>query len=93
MTRRQPRLECARHRREPAYRIERTWETRGTDAAAVVASGSITTWSAPAVKRFVRRELVTYREGRIRDKSVEVVTAFTVGPPPATAATSTRESL
>jgi hypothetical protein len=53
-----------------AYRIVRDQEARGNNEAAVLTNLHMTTWYAPSVRRFVRREWVTTRDGRIREKAV-----------------------
>jgi hypothetical protein len=54
-----------------AYRIEADLETRSANTSYVVTKIQTTTWYAPAVRRFVKRQSVTSREGRVRDKSEE----------------------
>jgi hypothetical protein len=53
-----------------AYRIVRDQETRGNNEAAVLTNLHMTTWYAPSVRRFVRREWVMTRDGRVREKAV-----------------------
>jgi len=52
-----------------AYRIERELETRSVNANSIVTKSQITTWYAPAVRRFVRRQVIVSRDGRVRSKS------------------------
>jgi hypothetical protein len=54
-----------------AYRIERDIEARSASANANSTKGHITTWYAPAVKKYVRRESVTFAEGRERSKNID----------------------
>jgi hypothetical protein len=57
-----------------AYRIERDVETRANNETAVVTTTHMTTWYAPAVRRFVRREWTVTRDGRVRGKTrIELV--------------------
>jgi hypothetical protein len=53
-----------------AYRIVRDQEARGNNEAAVLTNLHMTTWYAPSVRRFVRREWVMTRDGRVREKAV-----------------------
>ncbi len=64
-----------------AYRIEKDAETRGTGANSVVTKAQITTWYAPAVKRYVRREAVTTRDGRVRDHYIEELVEYKLASP------------
>jgi hypothetical protein len=59
-----------------AYKIERNIESRGTDANSNITTGHVITWYAPAIGKFVRREMVNIANGRIRDKSVEELVEF-----------------
>jgi hypothetical protein len=52
-----------------AYRIDREQEVRGNNENAVITSTHMTTWYAPAVRRFVRRDWTVTRDGRVRSKS------------------------
>lgn len=57
-----------------AYRIDRDQEVRGNTDTAVVTTTHMTTWYAPAVRRFVRRDWTVTRDGRVRSKtSMELV--------------------
>jgi hypothetical protein len=57
-----------------AYRIDRDQEVRGNTETAVVTTTHMTTWYAPAVRRFVRRDWTVTRDGRVRSKtSMELV--------------------
>ena len=52
-----------------AYRIEREVESRSENANSIVTKSQITTWYAPAARRFVRRQVTVSRDGRVRNKS------------------------
>jgi hypothetical protein len=57
-----------------AYRIDRDMEVRANNESAVITHTHMTTWYAPAVRRFVRREWTITRDGRVRGKtSMELV--------------------
>ena len=57
-----------------AYRIDRDQEVRSNNEAGTVTSMRMSTWYAPAVRRFVRREWTVTRDGRVRSKSaIELV--------------------
>jgi hypothetical protein len=62
-----------------AYRIERAVETRATNANAVMTTWQITTWYAPAARRFVRRESVATRDGRVRGRSIDELMEYNLG--------------
>ncbi len=53
-----------------AYRIERDIEVRSGNADADTTKAHIITWYAPAVNKFVRRESLTFSNGRERSKEV-----------------------
>lgn len=61
-----------------AYRIERDQETRGSSESAAVTKIHMTTWYAPSVHHFVRREWTTTRDGRVRAKSIVVMVSSTL---------------
>jgi hypothetical protein len=61
-----------------AYRIERNVETRAANASATVTKWQITTWYAPTAKKFVRRESVASRDGRVRSHTIDELTEYTL---------------
>lgn len=61
-----------------AYRIERDVEMRAANANATVTKWQITTWYAPAAKKFVRRESVASRDGRVRSHTIDELTEYTL---------------
>lgn len=54
-----------------AYKIENNMESRSGDSNANTSKAHIVTWYAPAVQRFVRREISVFSNGRLRNKSVD----------------------
>jgi hypothetical protein len=62
-----------------AFRIERNVEFRGTGANAIIVKWRITTWYAPEVGRFVRREDVATRDGRMRSSALEQLLEYVPG--------------
>ncbi len=61
-----------------AYRIDRDLEERGNNEAAAVTKTHMTTWYAPAVRRFVRREWTVTRDGRVRGKTAMELVEYTL---------------
>lgn len=61
-----------------AYRIDRDQEVRGNNETAVVTNTHFTTWYAPAVRRFVRREWTVTRDGRVRSKTTMELVEYTL---------------
>jgi hypothetical protein len=61
-----------------AYRIERDIESRKANADANIAKGRIITWFAPAVKKYVRRECMTFSDGRERSKTVDELIEYSL---------------
>jgi hypothetical protein len=61
-----------------AYRIDRDQEVRGNNESAVVTNTHMTTWYAPAVRRFVRREWTVTRDGRVRSKTAMELVEYTL---------------
>ncbi len=59
-----------------AYRIDIELETRSENANSILTETQITTWYAPAVRRFVRRQITASRDGRVRSKSEDVLTEY-----------------
>jgi hypothetical protein len=59
-----------------AYRIDGNVETRSTTANAQLTTIRTTTWYAQAVQRFVRRDVVTTRDGRVRSKTVDELVEY-----------------
>jgi hypothetical protein len=59
-----------------AYRIDIELETRSENANSILTESQITTWYAPAVRRFVRRLVTASRDGRVRSKSEEVLIEY-----------------
>jgi hypothetical protein len=59
-----------------AYRIDIELETRGENANSILTESQITTWYAPAVRRFVRRLVTASRDGRVRSKSEDVLVEY-----------------
>jgi hypothetical protein len=61
-----------------AFRIDRDQEIRGNNESAVVTNTHMTTWYAPAVRRFVRREWTITRDGRVRGKTAMELVEYTL---------------
>lgn len=61
-----------------AYRIDRDVEVRGNNETASVTNTHMTTWYAPAVHRFVRREWTVTRDGRVRNKTAMELVEYTL---------------
>lgn len=61
-----------------AYRIERDQESRASNESAAVSKIHMTTWYAPSVRHFVKREWTTFRDGRVRAKSIVVLVSSTL---------------
>jgi hypothetical protein len=61
-----------------AYRIERDIETHSNNSDANTLKGRIITWYAPAVKKFVRRESITFANGRERNKEVNELVEYSL---------------
>jgi hypothetical protein len=61
-----------------AYRIDRDQEIRGNSETAVVTNTHMTTWYAPAVRRFVKRDWTVTRDGRVRSKVSVVLVEYTL---------------
>jgi hypothetical protein len=61
-----------------AYRIDRDLEVRANNETAVVTNTHMTTWYAPAVRRFVRREWTVTRDGRVRSKTAMELVEYTL---------------
>lgn len=59
-----------------AYRIDIEVETRSENANSILTESQITTWYAPAVRRFVRRQVTSSRDGRVRSKSEDVLIEY-----------------
>jgi hypothetical protein len=59
-----------------AYRIDIELETRSENANSILTEAQITTWYAPAVRRFVRRQVTASRDGRVRSKSEDVLIEY-----------------
>jgi hypothetical protein len=61
-----------------AYRIDRDQEVRSNNENAIVTNTHMTTWYAPAVRRFVRREWTVTRDGRVRSKTAVELVDYTL---------------
>jgi hypothetical protein len=61
-----------------AYRIDLDQEVRANNESAVVTNTQMTTWYAPAVRRFVRREWTVTRDGRVRSMTAMEVVEYTL---------------
>jgi hypothetical protein len=61
-----------------AYRIERDIEVQSTTADANTTKGRIITWYAPSVKKYVRREAMTFSNGRERSKEVNELLEYSL---------------
>jgi len=53
-----------------AYKTEADVETQGTDANANITKAHRVTWYAPAIKNYVRIEITTSSDGRVRSKNI-----------------------
>jgi hypothetical protein len=53
-----------------AYKTVQEIETRKNGADADLITGRVITWYAPAVKKYVREEMITFSNGRERNKTV-----------------------
>jgi hypothetical protein len=60
------------------YRIERDIETRSSSADANVITAHIITWYAPVVKKYIRRELTYFSNGRERDKNIDELLEYSL---------------
>ena len=61
-----------------AYRIDLDHEVRSNNETAAVTHTHMTTWYAPAVLRFVRREWTVTRDGRVRSKTAMELVEYTL---------------
>lgn len=71
-----------------AYRIERNIEVQSTTADANTTKGLIITWYAPSVKKYVRREVMTFSNGRERSKGIDELLEYSLKEKSAAQATS-----
>lgn len=62
-----------------ACRIDRDLEIRGNNENEVVTKTHLTTWYAPAVHRFVRRQWTHTRDGRMRGETAMELVSFSRG--------------
>lgn len=64
--------------RRSLHRIDREQEVRGNNETAAITNTHMTAWHAPAVRRFVRREWVVTRDGRVRSKTAMELVEYTL---------------
>jgi len=66
-----------------AYRIERDIEAHSANPDANITKGHIITWYAPAVKKYVLMECITFSNGRERSKEVYELLEYSLKEKPA----------
>jgi hypothetical protein len=61
-----------------AYRIESDIEAISTDADANLSKGHIITWYAPALKKYVRKEIIVTANGRVRSRKIDELVEYSL---------------